>query len=284
MNEIHIPSKEEFIKGIEEFEKHEKRDAMYKVATFLVHHFWGNPSDMADGLGVLLLTWNQAFYRYGSFDFDKLEKCIENNLEKLEKFRNRDITTFSELDESDIKSIFSKFLDALQIDTIKFSDSNKKKFTIENLKELLDKWNIKFSGNDTKSIYKSIKSDEKVKDAIEFIETSRKNYIQITISRLEENQIEKLKEYNLIMKSPVAVAKALHLLAPNFFPLWDDQIAKAYRCYYDNEPAKEYIKFMKIIKEMSEKVKEYVDPSKCSKTLLKLIDEYNYSKYTKNWI
>jgi len=41
MNEIHIPSKEEFIKGIEEFEKHEKRDAMYKVATFLCSLFLG---------------------------------------------------------------------------------------------------------------------------------------------------------------------------------------------------------------------------------------------------
>lgn len=59
------PTEEEFLNGIIEFEKQEKRDAMYKVATFLVSHFWGNPSDMADGLGVLLLTWNQAFYRYG---------------------------------------------------------------------------------------------------------------------------------------------------------------------------------------------------------------------------
>lgn len=64
---MNIPNREEFLKGCEEFEKHEKRDAMYKVATFLVFHFWGKPSDMADGLGVLLLTWNQAFYRYGIF-------------------------------------------------------------------------------------------------------------------------------------------------------------------------------------------------------------------------
>ena len=62
-----IPIREEFCKGCEEFERHEKRDAMYKVATFLVSYFWGRPSDMADGLGVLLLTWNQAFYRYMGF-------------------------------------------------------------------------------------------------------------------------------------------------------------------------------------------------------------------------
>jgi len=285
MHETYIPTKEEFIKGIEEFEKHEKRDAMYKVATFLVHHFWDKASDMANGLGVLLLTWNQAFYRYGNFDFDKLEECIKNNLEKLKRSRNRDITTLSKSDELDIKSIFSEFLDALQIDTIKFSDSNKKKFTIENLKELLIEGDIEFSGNDTKSIYRSIKNDEKVKDAIEFIETSRKNYIQITISRLEENEIEKLKEYNLIMKSPVAVAKALHLLAPNFFPLWDDRIAKVYGCYYNSYPAEKYIRFMGLMRKFVEKARDYVVLSNYqNKTLLKLIDEFNYSKYTKGWI
>jgi hypothetical protein len=26
-----------------------------------INHFWGHPADIADSLGVLLLTWNQAF-------------------------------------------------------------------------------------------------------------------------------------------------------------------------------------------------------------------------------
>ena len=38
---MNIPNRGEFLKGCEEFEKHEKRDAMYKVATFLISHFWG---------------------------------------------------------------------------------------------------------------------------------------------------------------------------------------------------------------------------------------------------
>jgi hypothetical protein len=53
---IAMPDPEDFRKGCAEYERHEKRDAMYKIATFLVSHFWGKPSDMADGLGVLLLT------------------------------------------------------------------------------------------------------------------------------------------------------------------------------------------------------------------------------------
>jgi len=203
---MNIPSCEEFISGCEEFEKHEKRDAMYKVATFLVSHFWGKPSDMADGLGVLLLTWNQAFYRYGIFDFDKLEKCITENWEKIENFRNRDISSLSDIDVVSIKEVFAKFLEALKI------DSGKKQGT----------------------------------------------------------------------KSPVSVAKALHLLAPNFFPLWDDKIARAYKCYYNDMPEDKYLSFCKLTKTMVDELKSCINLQ--DKTIIKLIDEYNYSKYTKKWI
>ena len=203
---MNIPNHEEFLKGCEEFEKHEKRDAMYKVATFLISHFWGKPSDMADGLGVLLLTWNQAFYRYGIFDFDELEKSIIDNLQKIESLRNRDIFSLSSSDEDDIKDLFAIFLEALQIDTGKMKGR----------------------------------------------------------------------------KSPVAVSKTLHLLAPKFFPLWDDKIARAYGCYYNENPAEKYVSFCKITKTIADKVKNYVDRS--DKTVAKLIDEYNYSKYTQGWI
>jgi len=88
---------------------------MYKVATFLISHFWGKHSDITDGLGVLLLTWNQAFYRYGIFDFDKLEKCITDNFQKIENFRNRDISTLSNSDGDGIKDLFNTLLEALRI-------------------------------------------------------------------------------------------------------------------------------------------------------------------------
>jgi hypothetical protein len=72
---------------------------MYKTATFLVNHFWGHPADIADSLGVLLLTWNQAFYRYGPFDFQRLEKVITTKQPVLDSFRSRDILTYSSADE-----------------------------------------------------------------------------------------------------------------------------------------------------------------------------------------
>jgi len=203
---MNIPNCEEFLRGCEEYEKHEKRDAMYKVATFLVSHSWGKPADMADGLGVLLLTWNQAFYRYGIFDFDKLEKCITDNLPTIEGFRDRDILSLSSSDEYDIKYLFAEFLKALQIDAGKAQGR----------------------------------------------------------------------------QSPVAVAKTLHLLAPKFFPLWDDKIARAYGCYYGENAAEKYILFCKITKTIADKVRNYID--RPDRTLIKLIDEYNYSKYTQGWI
>jgi len=199
----------EFIHGIEAFEKFESRDAMYKVATFLVSHFWGDYSNMADGLGVLLLTWNAAFYRYGTFNFDNLQKTIENNFSKIKYFRERDISTLKESDYEDVRDLFEKFREAL----------------------------------------KSVSNNT---------------------------------------KSPVAVAKALHLLAPNFFPLWDKRISQAYKCNYQNDPAGRYILFSEITKEIAKEVSEYKEVKdimkKENKTLLKLIDEYNYSKYTQQWI
>jgi hypothetical protein len=179
---------------------------MYKVATKLIRENWGNTSDMTDALGVLLLTWNQAFYRYGIFDFEELERCLSKHFIAIDSFRKREISTLSEPDESLIRTIFIDFLNALKIE-----DGKKKG-----------------------------------------------------------------------LKSPVSVAKTLHLLAPLFFPIWDDKIARAYGCYYSENPAEQYLKFSRIAKQQVDQLKiEVSDPKK---PFLKLLDEYNYSKFTKKWI
>ena len=59
-------------------------------------------------------------------------------------------------------------------------------------------------------------------------------------------------------KSPVAVAKALHLLAPNFFPLWDNKIAGAYGCYFNNNSAEKYVSFCKTMEDTSGALKKYI--------------------------
>ena len=201
-------SPDEFKQGYLAFQQRERRDAMYTTASFLVKHYWGNPTKMAEGLGVLVLHWNQAFYRYGPFDYDRLEQCISDNAAELESYRNRDISTYQPTaDDSGIKSLFQAFLGALAI----------------------------CEGN--------------VKGR----------------------------------SSPVAVAKAMHLLAPAFFPLWDEKIAKAYDCYYDVNPADKYINFMRKTKEIAAALASCIQIID-DKTLLKLIDEYNYAKHTKQWV
>ena len=192
----------EFACGYRAFQTREPRDAMYRIATFLVEHFWGQPRDMADGLGVLLLTWNQAFYRYGAFDFGLLEEALRANMPVIESLRTRDIQSLVEADEPTIKRLFLTFLDAL---------------------------------------------------------------------RTERG------------KSPVAVAKALHLLAPGFLPIWDDKIARAYACHYKPHPEKKYVAFAYKMQALAGQLQEHVPPD-CGRTFLKLIDEYNYAKHTKGWM
>ena len=204
-----IPTPNQFEKGYLAFQRHEGRDSMYRTATFLVEHFWGKPQEMADSLGVLLLTWNQALYRYGIFDFDKLEECISSNMRLLEKYRKSNILDYLLDDDRNIKHLFSECCSALRI------CAGSKKGT----------------------------------------------------------------------KSPVAVAKALHLLAPNFFPLWDYKIAKAYGYSYSYNPEEKYLLFLQQTKGMVEGLGSSVNSKALrKKTLLKLIDEYNYARYTKNWV
>ena len=183
---------------------------MYKIASYLIREFWYNPVEITDGLGILLLTWNQGFYRYGLFDFNELEKFLKNKQEQIESFRKREICSFKEGDKNKIEELFETLLKSLQI----ASGKNKKR------------------------------------------------------------------------KSPVAVAKALHLLAPNFFPLWDSTIAKEYGCYYrgknSKKAAEKYVEFCKIQHILAKLLKKCI--IRKDKTLLKLIDEYNYVRYTKKWI
>ena len=63
--------------GVRAFAKREPRDAMYKVASRLIESSWGTHKGVSDALGVLLLTWNQAFYRYGPLDFDAVQTTLE---------------------------------------------------------------------------------------------------------------------------------------------------------------------------------------------------------------
>jgi hypothetical protein len=82
-------------------------------------------------------------------------------------------------------------------------------------------------------------------------------------------------------ESTVATAKAMHLLAPGFLPLWDNSIAGAYDqilMWPTN-----YIAFCWQMKELASAVQRYVaNPD--DRTILKRVDEFNYAVYTKRWV
>lgn len=205
---MHPPAPREFLKGCQEFEKKESRDAIYKTADFLMRHYWPQPAKIADSLGVLLLVWNQAFYRYGPFSFTSLEKAVERHISLLKAFRARNIASYSEDDDENIRKLFADFSIALKI--------HEGKPTVKG------------------------------------------------------------------RKSPVGVAKALHLMAPSFFPLWDDKIARAYKCYYSDSPVEKYISFIRICKAAQTKLTPHI--GRTTKPFTKLFDEYNYAKFTKGWV
>lgn len=80
---------------------------------------------------------------------------------------------------------------------------------------------------------------------------------------------------------PVGAAKALHLLAPHFFPLWDRKIAKSYGISLrpSGHNSAEYLRFMMIVVRQV----EHLDCHGNREGLLKRIDEFNYCRFTKGW-
>jgi hypothetical protein len=231
---VPIPNYIELLEGCAAYIEQEKRDAMYKVACRLVSEAQWKPCELAEGIGVLLLTWNAAFYtRYGTFDFDKLEVFIENRAEELKKFNQRSILSYGKDDDVVVQQLFEELMEAV------------------------------------KSLRRGI-------------------------------------------KTPVGTAKALHMLAPDFFSIWDNKIASKYRVHWSQggEGSPQfYSRFQNMTKQVADEVlKSYELAHKVSRvtaieqlctkwhpriaiaigspkspitrSLTKMIDEYNYSKYT----
>jgi len=230
---IEYPDYKLMLQGCAGYIEYEKRDAMYKLALKLIKDANWNAEKLTEALGVLLLSWNAAFYtKYGSFDFDILEQFIIDNKSLLKHFERRYIFSYTTEDNNTIQNLYSSLLEA------------------------------------TKSVRK-------------------------------------------IGRTPVGVSKTLHLLAPNFFSLWDTAIAKKYKVYWYNGSKlsyNKYIKNQKITYDICENVvSSYLDDYQlqrneaitniCSKlypkmalsiyskkmpikkSLVKMIDEFNFAKY-----
>jgi hypothetical protein len=97
----------------------------------------------------------------------------------------------------------------------------------------------------------------------------------------EEGVLAMFEDFETVL-GPVGAAKALHLLAPTFFPLWDRTIAKKYGVPLDGTYTKAgtYWSFMRTSKQQS---RELIAEGYTGNTL-KAIDEWNYCHLSKEWI
>lgn len=199
---MNIPP-DKFREGVLSFRQN-NADEMYNLASRLVDDYWYNPKNLASAIGLLLLVWNQAYYRYGHPNFNEIENFLYRHTELFKGWRPRHISTASCEDLDNLKVVFLDALDALKIAKGTFSNR----------------------------------------------------------------------------RSSVSVSKALHILAPNFFPLWDYKIANAYGCRYQSNPVKAYLRFIKKQNEMLGQLNHVINELADNRSQLKVLDEYNYDEFT----
>jgi hypothetical protein len=144
-------------------------------------------------------------------------------------------------------------------------------------------WNRFYAGFDAKALTSTIETNLSTLDGFRIRDI--RSYVpddRISLLQLFETFEEALKRTHDNRISTVSVGKALSLFSPRFLPIWDSNIAFAYNCMYVHG-AKEYISFMDIMKRLAQRVERCV-PINDDRPLLKRLDEYNYSKYTKHWL
>jgi len=121
-----------------------------------------------------------------------------------------------------------------------------------------------------------------LKEHLDVLRAFRKRSIEAFVPDDDPTSASMFTDFEQVL-GPVGAAKSLHLLAPRFFPLWDRAIAEAYGLALGRRGtnAKRYLRFMSITRSQCTHLKPGL-PSTWN--LLKAIDEYNYCKFTKEWI
>jgi hypothetical protein len=96
-----------------------------------------------------------------------------------------------------------------------------------------------------------------------------------------ERIVEMFERFETVL-GPVGSAKVLHLLAPQFFPIWDRAIAKSYGVPLAKAGTNGvgYCTFMEIAKIQCRALRA----SGLRGNVLKQLDEYNYCRFTKRWL
>jgi hypothetical protein len=110
----------------------------------------------------------------------------------------------------------------------------------------------------------------------------RQRRIETLTGRDEAQVMAMFKDFELVLGA-VGAAKCLHLLAPSFFPLWDNDIAQGYKLSLKKRGtnAPRYYQFMEVAKRQCEILG---GEQALGRNPLKALDEYNYCRYTRKWI
>lgn len=98
-------------------------------------------------------------------------------------------------------------------------------------------------------------------------------------SESDQPTVERLfHDFELVL-GPVGAARALHLLAPRYFPLWDRDIASAYlvSLLEPGENGERYCRFMRIVKEQCAALG---GEQRIGRNPLQALDEYNCWRQT----
>jgi hypothetical protein len=175
---------------------------------------------------------------------------------------------------------------------IAISLDNRKGITVGIAILLLD-WNKEYYFRWHKSLLKGFYFSEEhlshVEDAIsQYLQSLRdlRRRSILSFSSADEIVVKKVfREFQSVL-GPVGAAKSLHLIAPLFFPLWDNSIAKeGYGIDFGSADTERkadlYCRFMNKVKEQCQQLG---GEQSFANNLLKAIDQFNFIKYTKKLI
>jgi len=115
-----VPTLKDVTQARRNFIAGEPRNLFYLVATELIDLSSRGATkniSVAQALAVLLQTWNVSFYRFrGGFhesDLENIELLVKHHATELQRYRERQITSFSTGEEDAIRRLFSSFQDHL---------------------------------------------------------------------------------------------------------------------------------------------------------------------------
>lgn len=164
------------------------------------------------------------------------------------------------------------------------------------IKDLLTRWGRMRMSFNISSIQKSIKS---ARNTIMSLKTN-----DFELAPLNEIRNEVISVFQVILdgtKSSVAASKALHALAPKFFVMWDNTIRAAYGCANLSATWSEiyFVFLVRVQRHLQKALESYSKAHKLEsilkaashlrqdlyikgqKSLTKIVDEFNYMRYTK---